>query len=121
MTAARSPTPEAVAQSDKLAETDDGGWRYTCPTWIVHRDGVTLSLPGFQPLAAYLVALANVGPDLDHRDDPGDVSAVLRWAGEPLATAEVAAVCGIELEDAREQLGRVADEDHIGFEGLWTL
>ena len=46
---------------------------------------------------------------------------MLQWAGEPLATAEVAAVCGIDREQAREQLGRVATERHIGFDGLWSL
>ena len=28
---------------------------------------------------------------------------------------------GIELDDAREQLGRVAEEQHLGFDGLWSL
>jgi len=28
---------------------------------------------------------------------------------------------GIELDDAREQLGRVAREQHLGFDGLWSL
>ena len=46
---------------------------------------------------------------------------MLQWAGEPLATAEVAAVCGIDREEARERLGRVATERHIGFDGLWSL
>jgi hypothetical protein len=33
----------------------------------------------------------------------------------------VASVCGIDLDDARERLGRVAQEEHIGFDGLWHL
>ena len=48
------------------------------------------------------------------------MQAVLAWAGEPLASAEVAAVRAIPLEHAREQLGRVAEEAHLGFEGLWS-
>ena len=46
---------------------------------------------------------------------------VLEWAGEPLATIEVATVCGTDLTDARERLGRVADEAHVGPDGLWHL
>ena len=67
------------------------------------------------------VAIANLAPSLTRRPDPADVTEVLQWAGEPLATAEVAAVCGIDREEAREQLGRVATEQHIGFDGLWSL
>jgi len=45
---------------------------------------------------------------------------VLHWAGEPLATREVAVVCDIPHEEAREELGRVASERHLGFDGLWS-
>jgi hypothetical protein len=88
---------------------------------VRNRDGATLSVPGFQPLAAYEIAIANLAPNLSRREDPDDVREVLDWAGEPLATIEVATVCATELADAREQLGRVADEAHLGFEGLWHL
>ena len=30
-------------------------------------------------------------------------------------------LCDITLEEAREQLGQVADEVHVGFDGFWTL
>jgi hypothetical protein len=46
---------------------------------------------------------------------------VLRWAGTPLATQEVAVVCDIEFDQARERLGLVADEHHVGSDGFWTL
>jgi predicted DsbA family dithiol-disulfide isomerase len=121
MAAARTPTPEALAQSHKLASTDGGGYRYTCPSWVLTRDERTMTVPGFQPLAAYETAVANLAPELSRREDPADVSEVLHWAGEPLASAEVAAVCAIELDDAREQLGHVATEEHIGSDGLWSL
>ena len=45
---------------------------------------------------------------------------VLEWAGEPLATREVAVVMDIDHDEAREELGRVADEDHLGADGLWS-
>ncbi len=119
---ARRPSPRALALSHKLAASDDGR-RYTCPSYEIERcaDGVRLSVPGFQPLAAYEVTIANLLPQAERRADPEDVREVLAWAGEPLATAEVATVCAIALEDARERLGHAADEEHVGFDGLWHL
>ncbi len=119
----RDPSPGALALANKLAKNGDDGYRYTCPSYEVRRgsDGVSLAAPGFQPAASYEVAIANLAPSLTRRPDPGDVTEVLQWAGEPLATAEVAAVCGIDREEAREQLGRVATERHVGFDGLWSL
>lgn len=119
---ARRPTARALALSHKLATTDDGR-RYTCPSYEIERssDGIRLSVPGFQPLAAYEVTIANLCPEAERRADPEDVREVLVWAGEPLATAEVAALCALALEDARERLGRVAEEEHVGFDGLWHL
>jgi predicted DsbA family dithiol-disulfide isomerase len=121
MAAARRPSPEALALPGKLASTDDGGYRYTCPSWELARGEQTVSVAGFQPLAAYEVAIANLAPELARREDPTDVSEVLDWAGEPLATAEIAAVCAIGVDDARERLGQVATEEHVGFDGLWSL
>jgi predicted DsbA family dithiol-disulfide isomerase len=120
---ARDPSPGAVALAHKLASNGNGGYRYTCPSYELRRDSdaASLSAPGFQPAASYEVAIANLAPSLTRRPDPGDVTEVLQWAGEPLATAEVAAVCGIDREEAREQLGRVATERHVGFDGLWSL
>ncbi|MGI8903258.1 MAG: DsbA family oxidoreductase [Solirubrobacteraceae bacterium] len=120
---ARDPSPGALALSHKLAATDGGGHRYTCPSYELGRssDGLRLAVPGFQPLAAYEVAIANLHPEAQRRPDPRDVEEVLDWAGEPLASAEVAAVCAIELDDARERLGRVAIEEHVGADGFWRL
>lgn len=119
----RQPTPAALALLHKLAPTGDGGHRYTCPSYELARteNGASLSAPGFQPTLAYEVAIANLAPELTRRDEPESVTEVLRWAGEPLASAEVAAVCGIDLDEAREHLGRVASEEHIGYDGLWAL
>ena len=85
-----------------------------------HGDGVQIAVPGFQPFAAYDVVLANLVPGLDRREPPASVLEVLEWAGEPLATREVAVVCDIDHDEAREQLGRVADEEHVGVDGLWS-
>jgi predicted DsbA family dithiol-disulfide isomerase len=118
--AARQPLDAARVLDDKLANWS-GGRRYTCPSYeIVRRsDGVRIAVPGFQPFAAYDVVLANLVPGTDRRDPPSSVREVLDWAGEPLATREVAVVCDIEHEVAREELGRVAEERHVGFDGLW--
>jgi hypothetical protein len=117
---ARDPAPAALAQAHKLATTPDGGRRYTCPSYELTRDGERLSVPGIQPTASYEVAIANLAPELTRRDTPSDVAEVLRWAGEPLATAEVAEVCGIDLPEARQRLGHVATEHHLGSDGLWS-
>lgn len=119
--AAREPMNAARALDHKLANWS-GGRRYTCPSYeIVRRsDDVRIAVPGFQPFAAYDVVLANLVPGSDRRDPPSSVLEVLRWAGEPLASREVAVVCDIGHDEAREQLGRVATERHLGADGLWS-
>jgi len=118
---AREPSAAARVLDNKLANWS-GGRRYTCPSYEIARqsDGVRIAVPGFQPFAAYDVVLANLVPGSDRRDPPGSVLEVLDWAGEPLATREVAVVCDISHDDAREALGRVATERHLGFDGLWA-
>ncbi|MBE2314882.1 hypothetical protein DVA67_002755 [Solirubrobacter sp. CPCC 204708] len=118
--AARNPTPAALAQAHKLAQWE-GGMRYTCPSYELSGPGGALSVPGFQPWAAYEVALANVAPDLLRREAATDVAEVLRWAGTPLATKEVAVVMDTDVLSAREALGRIAVEHHVGADGFWTL
>jgi predicted DsbA family dithiol-disulfide isomerase len=120
--AARRPMPAARVLDHKLANWS-GGRRYTCPTYEITRlaDGVTIVVPGFQPFAAYDVVLANLVPGTERRPDADSVEAVLSWAPGPLATREVAAVAGLDPDDAREALGRIADERHVGADGFWTL
>lgn len=123
MAAARSPSPAALALDHKLADAGKGGGRrYTCPSYEIERDGgPRLDLPGFHPLAAYEAAIANLAPQLDRRRNPDSVEEALAWAGEPLASAEVAAVCALALPTARERLARVAVEQPVGTDGYWTL
>lgn len=122
MCLAREPSPAARAQVERLAAEGENGFRLTCPSWEIERlsDGATLSVPGFQPLRAYEVAIANLIPDATKRETPADVGEVLDWAHEPLASAEVAVVCEIDLAEARQRLGRVAGEEPLGQDGLWT-
>ena len=122
MAAARDPSRAARVLDDKLAGWS-GGRRYTCPSWEVERlaDGTRIAVPGFQPAAAYEVVLANLIPGVQRRGEPDGVEEVLAWAEEPLATEEVAVVCGLDRQGAREALGQVAVETHLGFDGLWAL
>lgn len=122
MAAAREPMPAARVLDAKLANWS-GGRRYTCPSYELERqsDGVRISIPGFHPFAVYDVATANLVPGVERRDPPSSVEEVLEWTGTPLASIEVATVMDIPFEDAREQLGRVAVEHPVGFDGFWTL
>jgi hypothetical protein len=122
MAAAREPSCAARVLDERLANWS-GGRRYTCPSYEIRRDsdGVQIAVPGFQPFAAYDVVLANLVPGLDRRDPPTSVLEVLEWAGEPLATREVAEIMDIEHATAREELGRVANEQHVGADGLWSI
>lgn len=122
MAAARQPLPAARVLDDKLANWS-GGRRYTCPSYEIERpaDGVRIAVPGFQPFAVYDVITANLLPALDRRDAPESVEEVLAWTGTPLASIEVAVICDIPFEEARERLSRVAVENPVGFDGFWTL
>lgn len=118
---ARHPLPAALALNHKLAAWD-GGRRYTCPSLEFSAEGrETVVGAGFQTLPAYEVLLANLVPDLERRETPTDVAEVLAWAGEPLATKEVAVVCELEIPEARELLSRVAVERPVGTDGYWSL
>lgn len=122
MEVSRSPMLAARVLDDRLADWP-GGRRYTCPSYEITRsdDGVRIAVPGFQPFAVYDVILANLVPGVERRGPAGSVEEVLRWAGTPLATKEVAVVCDIGHQEAREALGRVAEERHVGSDGFWTL
>jgi predicted DsbA family dithiol-disulfide isomerase len=122
MAAAREPAPAARVLDDKLANWS-GGRRYTCPSYEIERqaDGVRIAIPGFQPFPVYDVVTANLLPALERRPNPESVEEVLAWTGTPLATIEIAVVCDIAFDDAREQLSRVAVEHPVGFDGFWTL
>jgi 2-hydroxychromene-2-carboxylate isomerase len=116
MAAARDPSPAARALDHKLGGPCEQR-RYTAPSYVI--DGVTL--PGFNPIEAYETAIANRAPDLPRRPKPESVQALLDWAEEPLATAEVALTMQVDLEDAREALCTVAQWHAAGADGYWTL
>lgn len=119
---ARAPIPAAKVLDHKLANWS-GGRRYSCPSYEITRlaDGVKIAVPGFQPFAVYDTILANLVPGLERREPPDGVGDVLAWRGFPLSTQEVAAVCDIPFDAAREELGRVATQTYVGADGFWEL
>jgi 2-hydroxychromene-2-carboxylate isomerase len=121
MAAARSPSPAALAQDKRLGAWE-GGRRYTCPSYEFEslETGQRISAPGFQQFMTYEVCAGTLVPEAHQRPKPDSVEELLAWAGEPLATQEVAQVCELTARDARQQLGQVAGERHLGADGLWS-
>jgi hypothetical protein len=120
MEAARSPSPAALAQPDRLGGPSEAR-RYSCPSYEIEADGGRLDVPGFRPIESYIAALANLAPDLERRDDPETVEEVLDWAPYPLATAEVAAICDRDIADVRLDLARSgARFEPVGGDGYWS-
>jgi hypothetical protein len=118
--AARSPSPAARSLDHKLGGPR-GERRYTAPSYELRRaDGLTFVLPGFNPIEAYEAAIANLEPDLPRRPAPASVSEVLAWADEPLATAEIALVAGLDIETARADLRAVAAPQPAGADCYWA-
>jgi len=120
--AARSPPPAARALDHKLGGPP-GQRRYTAPSYEIAdpaRDR-TFVIPGFNPVEAYEAAIANLAPALVRRPKPASLTELLAWAGEPLATAEVAAIAQIEIEQARARLGQVARALPAGADFYWEL
>jgi predicted DsbA family dithiol-disulfide isomerase len=127
MAAARGPSGPSLALDHKLAAAGELGYRYTCPSYEIERrrgDGLgwpRFDIPGFQPVEVYEAAIANLAPELDRRPLAESVEEVLAWADEPLATAEIALICGLSHEEARTELARVAHEQAVGPDGWWSL
>ena len=120
MQLARSPRPAALLLDHKLAPSEDGGRRYTCPSYELHEGDSVYVATGFQPWATYDVAVANLAPKLQRRDAPSDVADVLEWADEPLATAEIAALLGTSVDAAHAKLSEAgASFDAVGDDGFW--
>lgn len=97
--AARDPSPAARALNHKLGGPREQR-RYTAPSYVI--DGVTV--PGFNPIETYETTIANRAPNLPRRPKPQSVDELLAWADEPLATAEVALVMQLDIEEARRAL-----------------
>jgi predicted DsbA family dithiol-disulfide isomerase len=120
MAATRSPLPEAIALAHRLSRSN-GGLRYSTGSAVFDRGDRRVVMPGFQPFAVYEVAVANVAPELERRPPPKTVEEVLSGAPYPLATAEVAELRGIALDQAREELQRAgAKLEPAAGDGYWS-
>jgi 2-hydroxychromene-2-carboxylate isomerase len=119
--AARSPSPEARALDHKLGGPREER-RYTAPSYELRRadGGPNVSIPGFNPVETYETAIANLAPELMRQPKPETVEEVLAWAGEPLATAEIAALLQVDLEEAWAAAGQVARAIPAGAEFYWS-
>ena len=119
--AARTPHPVARALDHKLGGPRSRR-RYTAPSYELTRsDGAQAVVPGFNPIEAYETAITNLVPELERRRKPRHAEEVLAWAGEPLATAEVALIMQLDPRDARAALSRVATPVAAGADFYWTL
>ncbi len=120
--AARSPSPAARAVDHKLGGPPTQR-RYSAPSYelVNTQTGQTLAIPGFNPVETYEMAIANLAPELTRRALPADVEELLRWAAEPLATAEVVAVTQLDPQLARAALARVAHALPMGADCYWEL
>jgi hypothetical protein len=122
--AARNPAAPARALGHKLGGPAKQR-RYTAPSYeltCASEAGPPVVVPGFNPVEAYETAIANLAPELDRRPKPGRVEELLRWAGEPLATAEVALVMQLSAEEARATLSRAgATPLAAGADFYWTI
>ncbi len=120
--AAREPSAAARALDDRLGGPREQR-RYTAPSYEFSRpdSGATFALPGFNPIEAYDAAIANLAPELERRPRPDGVDDVLAWAGEPLATAEIAALTRLDMTDARAALTRAeAQATPVGADTYWN-
>lgn len=120
--AARSPASAARSLDHKLGGPRHER-RYTAPSYELRRlDGAASAVvPGFNPYEAYDTAIANLAAELERRPKPSSVTEVLAWAGEPLATVEIAAVAQLDLAPTRAALARVGRCHPTGADAYWTL
>ncbi len=116
--AARNPALVARALDHKLGGRRSAR-RYTAPSYEFGSGDQKLTVPGFNPIEAYETAIANLAPDLERRRKPRRVEEILAWAGEPLATAEVALIAQLDPRDARAALSRVATPIAAGADFYW--
>jgi 2-hydroxychromene-2-carboxylate isomerase len=116
--AARSPAPAARALDHKLGGPP-GERRYTAPSYEFGDSARTIVVPGFTPVEAYEVAIANLAPELERRPAPEDVGELLDWAPYPLATAEVIAITGLGASAARAALAVAGEPIPSGADFFW--
>jgi len=127
---ARTAAGSPAELQGKTAATD-GPVRFTAPSVAFDRNGQQLVAGGFQPVEAYDVLVANLGPDLDREPVPETPQPLLERFPEGLTTQEVAALMtrgndAVDREAAERSLlelvaDRVASRRLLGDDALWEL
>ncbi len=122
MREAREPSNIGKALAYKLGRTPEHTKRYSAGSYRFSKDDETVfELPGFWPAATYEAVMGNLAPDVQRHDDATHADKVLQWAGEPLATVEVAAMMNKPIDEVRTELQQVATMQPVGQDGFWTL
>jgi predicted DsbA family dithiol-disulfide isomerase len=120
MTRARAPSSASRALAHKLSGSS-GGRRYSAPSYELSSGEASFSLPGFNPIEAYEAAIANLAPELERRPSPTSARAVLAWASQPLASAEVAMIMQKDMAAVRAELTHTANCLAAGADAYWSL
>jgi len=101
--------PDRVAgELEKTAASRDGENRYTTPSYVLSSGCGSISVPGFQPLGAYEVALHNLAPGLERRPNSAPVDLFLARRGELHSAVELAAASEISERRSRRELEAAA-------------
>ncbi len=120
MAAARTPAPDVVAAFSHRLSRAGSGLRYSTPSYEL-RNALRFSIPGFNPVEAYEIALGNLDPSLERHPEPESPHEVLEWAREPLATSELALICRRDRDELRAELAETAHAVRAGADFYWTL
>lgn len=125
MAEARRPDRVAIGLEKTMQPDGEPGPRYSTPTYRFAFDGRSATVPGFQPLAAYEVALHNLAPQLERRPTSDAAGFLRSRAGEPYAVVEVAAAIGRSERRSAEQLealvgGQPVQRTVAGARELWS-
>lgn len=126
MDEARQPDRVALALEKTTHPEGEAGQRYTTPTYVFACDSRTATVPGFQPLQVYEVALQNVAPGLERRPPPEPLEFLARRPGELFAAVEIAAATARRREPVEEQLRELAEGGQVhtssaGSGELWSF
>ncbi len=99
-TEARSAAGGAAEMQQMTAESPEGA-RFTAPSIIFTRGENRLEAGGFQPVEAYDVIIANLGPEMKRHPAPEDPLEALALYPGGLSTQEIAAIMtsGNDLPD----------------------
>ena len=123
--AARAADARAVALSHKLAPASSGpsGYRYTCPSYEVAARRGRRRARGARVSSRWPPTRWR-SPTCARGRAPRRPRGGRRGAGVGRRAAGHRRGGGglrVGLDEARERLGRVAAEEHVGFDGLWHL